>query len=109
MRRGKSTSSGGFKPEGSGVRAVPGDGPARKAAEISLVSQVADQYLTVLELDDLLKVTQNTLKTADESYRITKLQFDNGMGSELDVRQAQTRGRAGAGEPAVGAAFAGAG
>jgi len=44
----------------------------------------------VLELDDLLKVTQGTLKTAEESYRITKLQFDNGTGSELDLRQAQT-------------------
>nr|WKF57164.1 Outer membrane protein OprM [Paraburkholderia busanensis] len=67
-----------------------GTAQARKAAEISLVSQVANQYLTVLELDDLLKVTQNTLKTAQESYRITKLQFDNGTGSELDLRQAQT-------------------
>jgi multidrug efflux system outer membrane protein len=63
---------------------------ARKAAEISLVSQVADQYLTVLSFDDLLKVTEGTLKTAQESYRITKLQFDNGTGSELDLRQAQT-------------------
>ncbi|MFB9125233.1 efflux transporter outer membrane subunit [Paraburkholderia dipogonis] len=63
---------------------------ARKAAEISLVSQVATQYMTVLELDDLLKVTQNTLKTSQESYRIAKLQFDNGTGSELDLRQSQT-------------------
>ena len=63
---------------------------ARKAAEISLVSQVADQYLTVLSYDDLLKVTEGTLKTAQESYRINKLQFDNGTGSELDLRQAQT-------------------
>ncbi|RKF29782.1 efflux transporter outer membrane subunit [Paraburkholderia fungorum] len=63
---------------------------ARKAAEIALVSQVANQYMTVLELDDLLKVTQNTLKTAQESYRITKLQFDNGTGSELDLRQSET-------------------
>ncbi|QIE22658.1 efflux transporter outer membrane subunit [Caballeronia sp. SBC2] len=61
----------------------------RKAAEISLVSQVADQYLTMLSDDDQLTVTRNTLKTADESYRITKLQFDNGVGTELDVRQAQ--------------------
>ncbi|RZF27763.1 efflux transporter outer membrane subunit [Paraburkholderia sp. UYCP14C] len=67
-----------------------GTAQARKAAEISLVSQVANQYMTVLELDDLLKVTENTLKTAQESYRITKLQFDNGTGSELDLRQAQT-------------------
>ncbi|CAB3779963.1 efflux transporter outer membrane subunit [Paraburkholderia fynbosensis] len=67
-----------------------GTAQARKAAEIALVSQVANQYLTVLELDDLLKVTQDTLKTAQDSYRITKLQFDNGTGSELDLRQAQT-------------------
>jgi len=63
---------------------------ARKAAEIALVSQVANQYMTVLEVDDLLKVTQNTLKTAQESYRIAKLQFDNGTGSELDLRQSET-------------------
>lgn len=61
----------------------------RKAAEISLVSQVADQYLTMLSDDDQLTVTRNTLKTADESYRITKLQFDNGVGTELDVRQSE--------------------
>ena len=43
----------------------------------------------MLAVDDLLTVTRNTLKTADESYRITTLQFDNGVGSELDVRQAE--------------------
>ncbi|WP_198391382.1 TolC family protein, partial [Burkholderia ubonensis] len=51
---------------------------ARKASEILLVSQVADQYLTVLSTDDLLKVTENTLKTAQASYDLTKLRFDNG-------------------------------
>ncbi|HEV7834148.1 MAG TPA: efflux transporter outer membrane subunit [Caballeronia sp.] len=61
----------------------------RKAAEISLVSQVADQYLTMLSDDDQLTVTRNTLKTAEESYRITKLQFDNGVGTELAVRQSE--------------------
>jgi outer membrane protein, multidrug efflux system len=63
---------------------------ARKAAEISLVSQVADQYLTVLAYDDLLKVTEDTLRVAQSSYDLTKLMFDNGTGSELDLRQAQT-------------------
>ncbi|KNH09837.1 RND efflux system, outer membrane lipoprotein CmeC [Candidatus Burkholderia brachyanthoides] len=62
---------------------------SRKAAEIALVSSVADQYLTMLAYDDQLTVTQNTLKTAQESYRITKLQYDNGTGSELDLRQAE--------------------
>jgi multidrug efflux system outer membrane protein len=63
---------------------------ARKAAEIALVASVADQYVTLLSFDDLLKVTQDTLKTADDSYRITKLQYDTGTGSELDLRQAET-------------------
>ncbi|KWF32748.1 multidrug transporter [Burkholderia diffusa] len=63
---------------------------ARQASEISLVSQVADQYLTVLSTDDLLQVTENTLKSAQAQYDLTKLQFDNGTGSELDLRQAQT-------------------
>ncbi|KVS97955.1 multidrug transporter, partial [Burkholderia ubonensis] len=63
---------------------------ARKASEIALVAQVADQYLTVLSTDDLLKVTDDTLKTAQASYDLTKLKFDNGTGSELDLRQAQT-------------------
>ncbi|MEK6390114.1 MAG: efflux transporter outer membrane subunit [Paraburkholderia tropica] len=63
---------------------------ARKASEISLVSQVADQYLTLQSTDDLLKVTEDTLKNAQSSYNLTKLQFDNGTGSELDLRQAET-------------------
>ncbi|QUN32519.1 efflux transporter outer membrane subunit (plasmid) [Cupriavidus sp. KK10] len=63
---------------------------ARKAAELSLVSQVADQYLTMLAYDELIAVTQDTLNTAQGSYRLTQLKFDNGTGSELDLRQAQT-------------------
>jgi outer membrane protein, multidrug efflux system len=62
---------------------------ARKAAEIALVAQVADAYLTMIAYDDQLTVTRNTLKTAEESYRITKLQFDNGVGTELDVDQSE--------------------
>ena len=63
---------------------------ARKAAEILLVSQVADQYLIVLASEDLLAVTEHTLETARASYRIAQLQFDTGTATELDLRQAQT-------------------
>ncbi|MEA3119816.1 MAG: outer membrane protein multidrug efflux system, partial [Paraburkholderia sp.] len=63
---------------------------ARKAFEISLVAQVANQYLTMLAYDDLLKVTEDTAKTAQASYDLTKLQFDNGTGTELSLRQAQS-------------------
>jgi multidrug efflux system outer membrane protein len=43
----------------------------------------------MLAYDDQLEVTRNTLKSAQESFRITKVQFDTGTGSELDLRQAQ--------------------
>jgi multidrug efflux system outer membrane protein len=62
---------------------------ARKAAEISLVGQVGDQYLTVVAFDEQLKVTQETLTTAEASYKLAKLQFDIGTGSELDLREAE--------------------
>jgi multidrug efflux system outer membrane protein len=65
-------------------------GEARKAAQILLVSQVADQYLTVLAYDAELAVTRNTLIAAQESYKIVKLQFDTGIASELDLTQSQT-------------------
>ncbi len=63
---------------------------ARKAFEILLVSQVADQYLSVLAFDDLIRVTDLTLETAQESYDLTLRQFEAGTGNELAVRQAQT-------------------
>ena len=63
---------------------------ARQAAEILLVSQVADQYLTMLALDEQLAVTRQTLKTAQASYKIVKLQFDTGTGAELSLRQSET-------------------
>ena len=62
----------------------------RRAAEILLVSQVADQYLTMLAYDELLEVTQRTLDTAKASYDIVKLTFDTGTGTELDLRLAET-------------------
>jgi multidrug efflux system outer membrane protein len=63
---------------------------ARQATQIALVSQVADQYLTLLAFDEQLQVTQQTEATARASYDIVKLQFDTGTGSELALRQAQT-------------------
>ena len=63
---------------------------ARQAAEILLVSQVADQYLTMLALDEQLAVTRQTLETAQASYKIVKLQFDTGIGTELSLRQSET-------------------
>ncbi|MDB5821319.1 MAG: multidrug transporter, partial [Herminiimonas sp.] len=63
---------------------------ARQAAEILLVSQVANQYLTILAYDEQLVVTQKTLENAQASYKIVKLQFDTGTASELDLRLSET-------------------
>ncbi|MGH8787817.1 MAG: efflux transporter outer membrane subunit [Cupriavidus necator] len=63
---------------------------ARQAAEILLVSEIADQYLTTLAYDEQLAVTQSTLETAQAAYKIVKLQFDTGTASELDLRLSET-------------------
>jgi multidrug efflux system outer membrane protein len=63
---------------------------ARKAAEILLVSEIADQYLTLLSYDEFLAVTQRTLDTAQASYKLTLLQFQTGIGTELAVRQSES-------------------
>src|SRR5438105_3763484 len=63
---------------------------ARQAAEILLVSQVADQYLAILAADDQLAVTQKTLETAQASSKIAQLQFDTGTVTELDLQLART-------------------
>jgi multidrug efflux system outer membrane protein len=63
---------------------------ARKAVDILLVSEITDQYLTLLADDELLAVTQRTLETAQASYKLTLLQFQAGTGTELSVRQAET-------------------
>ncbi len=63
---------------------------ARKAAQILLVSEVANQYLTMLADDELLAVTQQVLEASRAQYKIVQLQFDTGTATELALRQAQT-------------------
>ena len=62
---------------------------SRKTVQIALVASVANAYVALLSDDELLRVTRETLKTRDESFKLTKLKFDNGAASELDFRQAE--------------------
>jgi outer membrane protein, multidrug efflux system len=62
----------------------------RKAAQISLVSSVANTWLSLVADQELLAVARDTLQTREESLRLTKLRFDNGVASELDFRLAQS-------------------
>ena len=63
---------------------------ARKAVQISLISSLANAYLSLLADDELLRVTRQALATREESLRLTKLKFDYGAASELDFRQAES-------------------
>ncbi len=60
----------------------------RKATKISLIASVANGYLSLVADEEMLALTQQTLVTREESLRLTKLRFDNGVSSELDFSQA---------------------
>ncbi len=62
----------------------------RRAAQISLVGQVADAYLTLLSDRALLKLTEQTLASQQESFRLTQATTTGGTATALTLRQAQT-------------------
>ena len=61
-----------------------------RAAQISLVSAVANTWFSLLADQQLLEITRQTLETRQQSQRLAKLRFDNGITSELDLRQAES-------------------
>ena len=63
---------------------------ARKAAQISLVASVASTWLALKTDTDLLVLAERTAGTRKQSYDLTKLRFDNGVSSALDMRQAES-------------------
>ena len=62
----------------------------RKTTQIGLISNVANTYLSLLADEDLLAITRQTLATREQSFRLSKLRFDNGVTSELELRQAES-------------------
>jgi multidrug efflux system outer membrane protein len=63
---------------------------ARRAVQTSLVATVASTWLSLQVNEELLALTQRTLKTRDDSLRLTRLRFDNGATSALDLRLAES-------------------
>ena len=61
----------------------------QRSAVITLISEVANAYLTVLSDQELLRVTQDTLTSQDASYDLTRLRYDGGQATALDLRQAE--------------------
>ena len=62
----------------------------RNAAQATLVASVANAWLALAADEELLTLTTDTLKTREESLRLTRLRFENGASSEIDTRQAQS-------------------
>ncbi|MGE0098482.1 MAG: efflux transporter outer membrane subunit [Hydrogenophaga sp.] len=63
---------------------------AQRAAQTSLVAAVANTWLSLQANEELLALTQRTLATREDSLRLSKLRFDNGASSALDLRQAES-------------------
>ena len=63
---------------------------ARRAVQISLIAEIATDYVTYAADLERLNVARATARSDAESLRLTQTRFDGGVASELDVRQAET-------------------
>jgi NodT family efflux transporter outer membrane factor (OMF) lipoprotein len=61
----------------------------RKTVVTTLVSDVATNYLTLRELDYELEISRSTLETRQQSLDLTKSRQSGGVGTLLDLRQAE--------------------
>ena len=62
---------------------------ARRQVISSLVSDIADGYFQLRELDLELEISRQTLASRKDSLRLTQILADGGATSMLDVRQAE--------------------
>jgi multidrug efflux system outer membrane protein len=63
---------------------------ARRSAQLSLIAQIADAYLTLASDRELQRLAQDTLKSQEDSFRLTQQRHSIGAVSGLDLAQAQT-------------------
>lgn len=62
----------------------------RRTVVLTVVSAVANGYIRLRELDQELSIARETQKSYRESYRLAKLRSDQGLSSELAVKQAES-------------------
>lgn len=62
---------------------------ARRGAQVSLVGEVASQYLALRQAEEQLRLARQTLTTVRESYDNNQATFDAGASNELDLRTAE--------------------
>lgn len=64
---------------------------ARRTVQISLVAEVATNYLNLAADRERLHLAQETLTAQQATHQLIQRRFELGVASELDLRQAQTR------------------
>ena len=62
---------------------------SRQTVILTLVSDVASAYFALLQLDLQLQITRETVKTQQDSVKLTNLRVEHGVATRLDVLQAQ--------------------
>jgi multidrug efflux system outer membrane protein len=62
---------------------------ARQTVILTLVSDLASDYFTLLQLDLQLQITRNTVAAQEDSVKLTNLRIEHGVATKLEVLQAQ--------------------
>jgi multidrug efflux system outer membrane protein len=65
----------------------------RTAAQLALVSEVARAWLTLIADRELLRLATETRDSQKQSYDLTKLRFDQGVSSEIDLHRSESSWR----------------
>ena len=65
-------------------------GQARRSMQISLVAEVAANYLTLAADRERLQLAKDTLTSQQTSYQLIHSRYESGISSALDLHQAQT-------------------
>jgi len=61
----------------------------KRAIEIALISEVADNYFQLIDYKARLKISESTLALRDSTLQIIQARFDKGYTHIIDVNQAQ--------------------
>jgi multidrug efflux system outer membrane protein len=62
----------------------------RRSTQISVIAEVANAYLTWLADCKLLRITEETLDSQQQSLNLIRMSFEGGVGTALDLHQAET-------------------
>ncbi|MEQ3723741.1 efflux transporter outer membrane subunit [Alcanivorax sp.] len=62
---------------------------AQRSTQLALIAQAAQSYLTLVSDRQNLAISEETVAAQEDSLTLIQRRFESGLGTELDVRQAQ--------------------